>query len=194
MPDLNDKIPAIEITPAILKQCMPHATQPNCERFAEPLNKAMKVYEIDSTRRQAAFLAQIAHESGSLRYVEELASGKAYDTRTDLGNTPEIDGDGEKYKGRGLIQITGRANYAAVSNELNYNFLDKPEALELPGPASYSAAWFWYYHNLNRLADIDAFEKISARINGINKTTGRPNGIEDRFAHWERIKEVLKVS
>jgi putative chitinase len=192
MAELNGGIPGVEITPVLLKQCMPHATEANCTAFAEPLDKAMRKYEIDTTRRQAAFLAQIAHESGSLRYTEEIASGEAYEGRADLGNTEP--GDGKRFKGRSLIQITGRANYAELSKELDYDFIKDPKALEKPGAASFASAWFWYSRHLNRLADIDAFEKISARINGVNKKTGRPNGIEDRFEHWERIKKVLKVS
>src|SRR6478735_6484303 len=185
MADLNDREPPIVLTPDLLRECMPHATEANCLRFAEPLNKAMQRYEIDSTRRQAAFLAQIAHESGSLRYTEEIASGEAYEGRADLGNTEP--GDGKKFKGRGLIQLTGRSNYKLISQELSFDFINQPEALEKPGAASYSAAWFWYYNHLNRLADVDAFEKITRRING------GVNGLADRIQHWERIKKVLKV-
>jgi putative chitinase len=180
------------MTPELLKACMPNATLENCQKFAEPLKGAMQEYEIAKTpRRIAAFLAQIAHESGSLRYVEEIASGEAYEGRTDLGNTQP--GDGKRFKGRGLIQITGRYNYADLSKELHYDFIAYPEALERPGAASYSAAWFWWSRHLNRLADIDAILKISIRINGINPKTGKPNGWDDRIEHWERIKKVLKV-
>jgi len=142
-------------------------------------------YGIDTTRRAAAFLAQIAHESGSLKYVEEIASGEAYEGRADLGNTQL--GDGKRFKGRGLIQITGRATYKELSAELGYDFIAHPEDLEKPGPAAYSAAWFWDSRHLNRLADIDAFDKITRRING------GLNGIEDRRKHWRQCAAVLKV-
>lgn len=173
------------MTPELLKQIMPFATQANCEKFAGPLTLAMEAYEIKTPRRQAAFLAQLAHESGSLRYVEEIASGDAYEGREDLGNIQP--GDGTRFKGRGLIQITGRSNYKDVSAELKYDFIANPEALEKPGAASFSAAWFWHSRGLNRLADIDAFEKITRKING------GLNGYADRLEHYERAKKALGV-
>ena len=184
MPNLNDGIP-YELTPEDLQKCMPYATPENVAMFAPKLKDAMLKYEISTTRRAAAFLAQIAHESGSLKYTEEIASGDAYEGREDLGNTKP--GDGKKFKGRGLIQLTGRSNYKLLSEELHFDFIADPEALERPGPASYSAAWFWFYNHLNRLADIDAFEKITRRING------GVNGLADRVKHWEQCKKVLKV-
>lgn len=164
---------------------MPFAKEENIKRFLSPLNNAMQRYEIATPRRQAAFLAQIAHESGSLRYVEEIATGEAYEGRKDLGNTQP--GDGVRFKGRGLIQITGRANYEALSHALNFDFIKEPEKLELPGAAALSAGWFWHLKDLNRLVDIDAFEKITKRING------GLNGIEDRIEHWIRCKAALNV-
>lgn len=173
------------MTTAQFKACFPHATKENLEKFFIPLTNAMRKYEIDTPRRQAAFLAQLAHESGSLRYVKEIASGEAYEGRKDLGNT--IPGDGVRFKGRGLIQITGRNNYKEVSEALEYDFIADPEALEKPGSASYSAAWFWHSRHLNRLADIDAFEKITKKING------GLNGYEDRCKHWETTLNALGV-
>jgi putative chitinase len=181
----------LQMTAEKLKECIPSATKEHCELFAGPLTGAMEEYEIKTTRRQAAFLAQIAHESGSLKYVEEIASGEAYEGRKDLGNTQP--GDGKRFKGRGLIQITGRSNYTELSKELHYDFIVHPKALERPGAASYSAAWFWWSRHLNRLADIDAFLKISIRINGVNPKTGKPNGWADRLEHWERCKKALGV-
>lgn len=172
------------MTIAQLKKCLPHATQANIDKFGPKLIEAMVRYNISlSPQREAAFIAQIAHESGSLRYVEEIASGEAYEGRKDLGNTQP--GDGKKFKGRGLIQITGRSNYETVGKALGYNFILNPENLELPGPACFSAAWFWQDRGLNRLADIEAFEKITRKING------GINGLVDRMAHWELAKEVL---
>jgi putative chitinase len=169
-----------------LKECLPHASEENIEKLGLKLIEAMIFYGIDTARRQAAFLAQIAHESGSLRYVREIASGEAYEGRKDLGNTEP--GDGKRFKGRGLIQITGRANYRAVSEALKYDFVSDPEALELPGPACYSAAWFWNSRSLNFLADEDEFEKITRKING------GVNGLMDRLDHWETAKRVLGIN
>lgn len=169
-----------------LKKCMPFATEENIDKFLIPLKMAMDKYGIDTPRRQAAFLAQLAHESGSLRYVEEIASGEAYEGREDLGNTQP--GDGVRFKGRGLIQITGRANYESLSIALNYDFIKNPEALEKPGAAALSAGWFWYVRHLNKHADIDGFQAITRKING------GLNGYADRVKHWERCKAALKVS
>lgn len=189
--NLNAEPNPVTLTPELLKKCMPFANDGNILRFCTPLNLTLAKYEINTPRRVAAFLAQLAHESGSLRYVEELASGEAYEGRRDLGNTEA--GDGVRFKGRGLIQITGRANYESLGHALNYDFIKDPEALEKPGAAAMSAGWFWYLKDLNRLADIDAFEKISARINGVNRTTGKPNGMEDRLKHWDNCKKALNV-
>lgn len=173
-----------------LRSAMPYAGD-RAAIFLMPLNQAMEAHQISTPRRQAAFLAQIAHESGSLRYVRELASGEAYDTgrlAARLGNTPEDDGDGQRYKGRGLIQITGCANYRECSQALfddSQLLLDHPELLELPQNAAMSAAWFWESRGLNELADQGAFERITRIING------GTNGMADRLAHWDRALKVL---
>lgn len=174
------------MTAEVLKKCMPHASDENIQKFLKPLNEAMEKYEINTPRRQAAFLAQLAHESGSLRYVEEIATGEAYEGRKDLGNTQP--GDGKRFKGRGLIQITGRANYQAIGEALGYDFINHPDDLEKPGAASFSAAWFWWSRHLNRIADMDGFERITRKING------GLNGLEDRKKHWENCKKALNVT
>lgn len=143
----------------------------------------MMEFEIDNPERQAAFLAQIAHESGSLRYVRELASGEAYEGRADLGNTEP--GDGQRYRGRGLIQITGRSNYQACGDALGVDLVGNPELLEGPDLACRSAAWFWKAKGLNELADNGDFKLITKRING------GYNGYEDRVAFHERAQQVL---
>jgi putative chitinase len=134
------------------------------ERFIEPLNLAMQEFEIDTPQRMRMFLAQIGHESGELRYVRELASGEAYEHRIDLGNTEP--GDGVRYKGRGLIQLTGRRNYTEASAALGLPLIESPELLETPLNAARSAGWFWYKNNLNSLADLGKFDAITRRING----------------------------
>jgi putative chitinase len=157
---------------------------------------AMSRFEIGQPKRIAAFLAQVGHESGELRYVRELGSDEylsKYDTgalAARLGNTPEADGDGQKYRGRGLIQITGRRNYLSCSQALfgDDRLLREPTLLEQPQWAAESAAWFWQRNGLNELADKDQFTAITRRING------GLNGLEDRLRLWARAKAVLCVS
>lgn len=181
----------MQLTKELLKACMPAATGPNIDKFLTPLNLTLQKYDIESPKRAAAFLAQIGHESGSLRYVEEIASGEAYEGRKDLGNTQP--GDGVRFKGRGLIQITGRANYKALSVALNYDFIADPAALEKPGAAALSAGWFWNLRNLNKFADANDFSRISKLINGVNRKTGLPNGWDDRLQRWAIAKKALGV-
>lgn len=172
-----------------LRKCIPYAG-PRAALFHPHLVAAMAEFSIDAPMRQAAFLAQIAHESGSLRYVLEIASGEAYDTgrlAARLGNTPEADGDGQRYKGRGLIQITGRDNYRSCSLALygDERLLEIPSLLEEPVDACRSAAWFWSSRKLNELADTGAFRAITRVING------GFNGYADRLAYYERAQAVL---
>ncbi len=180
----------IAITLDQLRAIMPHAG-PRAAVFLDPLNRAMAEFGIDTPIRQAAFLAQVAHESGSLRYVRELASGEAYDTgrlAERLGNTPEDDGDGPALKGRGLLQITGASNYRACSQALFGDpqaLIDHPELLELPENAARSAAWYWLARRLNDHADRRDFGRITRIING------GLNGYADRLAYYERAQKVL---
>lgn len=130
-----------------LRSIIPAAPQ-NLAQYIPFLNQAFEEFGINTPQYQAAFIAQVAHESGGFRYVKELASGKSYDTGTKakaLGNTPEADGDGQKYKGRGLIQVTGKHNYKACSLALfnDDRLLATPQLLETLQYAVYSAAWFW---------------------------------------------------
>lgn len=161
----------------------PYRRRERLAMFVVPLNGTMAEFEINTAKRQAAFLAQVAHESGCFKWLLEIASGDAYEGRSDLGNVQP--GDGRRFKGRGLIQITGRANYAACGAALGLDLLAHPELLEEPVNACRSAGWFWKTRGLNGLADIDQFEAITKRING------GLNGLADRIAHWERAKEVL---
>ena len=161
------------------------------ERFLPHLNSTAEEFEISTPQRLRMFLAQIGHESGQLRYVRELASGEAYEGRVNLGNTEP--GDGVKYKGRGLIQITGRSNYALVALALGLPLLEKPELLEQDEPAARSAGWFWYKKNLNSFADMDAFDAVSDIINKgrVTRAEGDTNGYADRLALYLRACEVL---
>lgn len=168
---------------------------PNARAFAgaflPALNASMPRWQIDNPERVAAFLAQVGHESGQLRYVRELGSDRylaRYDTGSlalRLGNT--ADGDGQRYRGRGLIQVTGRYNYQACSRALfgDERLLEQPELLEEPCWACESAAWFWQSRGLNALADQAEFNRITRLING------GLNGLEDRLKLWARAREVL---
>jgi putative chitinase len=155
--------------------------------FLPFLEDAMHEFQINTPKRQAAFLAQIAHESGGLHWLVELwgptpAQGR-YEMRYDLGNIAP--GDGYKYRGRGLIQITGRSNYKRAGDALGADLIAQPELLGEPALACRSAGWFWKTHGCNELADTGLFEKITRVING--GLTGYP----ERLGLWERAKEVL---
>lgn len=135
------------------------------EMFFGPLTAALQEFEITTPRRQAAFIAQVAVESGEFRYTREIASGAAYEGRTDLGNTQP--GDGERFAGRGLLQATGRAMYDRIRVALGIDCVANPSLLETPIGACRSAAYIWTVEKkLNPLADTDAFFSITHRING----------------------------
>lgn len=187
------------ITKDQIKQVMPKITAENLEKFYEPLNAALEKWEINTPRRIAMFLAQLAHESGSFRYVKELASGEAYEGRKDLGNI-EV-GDGVKYKGRGLIQITGRRNYADYFTSVGLPVTSDPTLLEGALHAVNSAGWFWKTRKLNIIAEspditvykhkdkvygpFGPFEYITLRING------GFNGMDDRLKYYANAKKAF---
>ncbi|GFM68557.1 glycoside hydrolase [Pseudomonas cichorii] len=178
------------ITQQQLQQILPNAGS-KAGVFISALNAAMTRYSILTRLQVSAFIAQIGHESGQLRYVRELGSDdylKRYDTgqlALRLGNTPEDDDDGQFYRGRGLIQVTGRANYVACGEALGLDLLNRPELLEQPEHAAMSAAWFWDRARLNALADKGDFLLITRRING------GTNGLADREALYQRALKVL---
>ncbi len=180
----------MSITQQQLQQILPNAGQ-TAGVFVPVLNTAMVRFQIVGTKRIAAFIAQIGHESGQFRYVRELGNDQylsKYDTGSlakRLGNTPETDGDGQKYRGRGLIQITGRANYMMCGEALALDLINQPELLEKPQHACMSAAWFWASRGLNTLADAGQFDTITRRING------GQNGAADRQALYARALKVL---
>ena len=174
------------ITAQQLLQILPNAGQV-AGFFVPVLNTAMNRYQIIGTKRVAAFIAQIGHESGQLKYVKEIwgptAAQVKYEGRKDLGNT--VAGDGSKYRGRGLIQVTGWANYMACGEALGLDLIKQPELLEKPQHACMSAAWFWATRGLNTLADAGQFDRITRRING------GQNGAADRQALYARALKVL---
>lgn len=172
-----------DLTADQLQRIMVHAMAANVALFVQPLNDTFAEFDIGTPLRQACFLGQIGHESGYLRYVKELASGQAYDGRADLGNTQP--GDGVRFKGRGLVQITGRGNYQACGQALGLDLISQPELLEQPENAARSAGWFWGEKNLNALADAGNYKLITRRING------GTNGFDDRVAIYVAARREL---
>lgn len=160
------------------------------------IDHAMKAYGIDTDARVAAFLANVVHESGRLAYVRELwgptPAQQRYEGRIDLGNTQP--GDGRKFCGRGLIQVTGRKNYEILGAALKLPLLDHPELLEQPGNAADSAGWFWATNKLNAFADAGDFDGACDKVNFGRKTLkdGDSNGYVERYALWKSLKLVLQ--
>lgn len=193
--------------------CFEKASFENRERYHLSLTSAMEYHQINTPLRQAHFLGQICHESlflksvvenlrysasGLLRvfpkyFTKELAQEYAYKPEkiasrvyaNRYGNGDEESGDGWRYRGRGLIQITFRDNYKAVGDALDFDFINEPEKLQLVGAASYSATWFWDSRKLNQFADKDDVKKITLRING------GYNGLEDRIGLVNHMKKIL---
>lgn len=138
------------VTAERLKVLLPGSTEANRLKYLPYFNRYMSQYGIKTEKQVAAFFAQTGTESGQLRYTAEIASGAAYEGRKDLGNVHP--GDGVKFKGRGLIQITGRYNYEKASAALGADFINSPELLEQPEWAVKSACWWWAMAGLNQIA------------------------------------------
>ena len=147
-------------------------------------NVHLETYSIKTQLRFCHFLAQLAHESGNFRYMEEIASGAAYEGRKDLGNVNK--GDGVRYKGRGPIQLTGRANYRKYGQELGIDFENNPTIVALPSVGMLVACKYWSENNLNVFADYDDVTTITRRING------GLNGFDDRKNKLSLIKGWFK--
>jgi len=172
----------------LLGMVMAAATQARVALFAGPIAAVMARYDISTPLRQVHFLSQVGHESGELRYMQELASGTAYEGREDLGNTQP--GDGARFKGRGLIQLTGRYNYTAYGESIGR----RDEVLASPAIVATDpdlcvdvAGYFWQRENLNTLADRDDVERVTRRING------GTNGIGHRRDLLERAKSLYGI-
>ena len=176
------------ITIEQLRAICPQAKDAKLAAIVDPLNDAMREFEIDALPdRAAAFLAQVAHESGQFNYLREIwgptPAQAGYEGRVDLGNYQP--GDGFKFRGRGLIQCTGRLNYKKCGEALGLDLEHFPEMLEALVPACRSAGWFWQTHGLNELADAADFERITRRING------GLNGYAERCAFLQRAEGAL---
>lgn len=188
-----DRIPerpdAVRLDPALLRAAV-GCTADLAEIYADHLTAACEMYDILGPVRMAAFLAQVGHESRSFKYTAEVwgptDDQKRYEGRKDLGNV-QI-GDGYFFRGRGLIQVTGRANYTQMAETMGLPLLQSPELLEQPRWAALSAAAWWHGHGCNQLADKGDFELLTRRING------GINGLEDRLKRWERAKTALAAT
>lgn len=209
------------LTEEILQKSFPKCKKPG--EWPGALNPAMEKYEINSIPRAAAFLAQVGHESCQLNHIEENLSYSArrlmtvwprrfptiekatpyarnperlanYVYANRIGNGPEDSGDGWKFRGRGLIQLTGRSNYNAASAALGADLIADPDQLLAPPVAALSAAWFWQSHGLNALADdktddndIEDFTRITKIING-----GQA-GLQERLALFKHITTIVSA-
>lgn len=179
------------ITDSQLRQVMPHLSADKAQLYLPHLNQAMANSGIDNMLRTAAFIAQLAHESGEFRFMEEIwgptDAQRRYeppsDLATRLGNTQP--GDGKRFKGRGPIQITGRFNYKKYGDLLGVDLVDHPELAADPQWAFATAGLFWKSNGLNELADKPDFVTITKRING------GTNGLADRQMYYERAKKAL---
>lgn len=176
----------MNVTAQQIKLIAPATAAAALDTFPPIINKYAERFGVTTKLRMAAFLAQVLHESGCFRWLHELASGKEYEGRKDLGNVHE--GDGERYKGRGLIQLTGRANYAQASKELFGDesiLLDNPDKAAEPDTAVLVAYWFWQKRHLNLLADKGDTTGITRAING------GTNGLSERKLYYEAAINVL---
>jgi putative chitinase len=173
----------IKITADLLKKIEPSANAEIIASLAKPLSKHMTAYEIDTPLRAAHFLAQAGHESAHFRTLHEYASGAAYEGRKDLGNV--MRGDGKRYKGRGIFQLTGRANYRAYGKALGLDLENNPELAADPEVSVRVACEYWKKKGLSGWADRDDVNEITRRING------GYNGLADRKGCLARAKKHL---
>lgn len=175
----------VTIDTTLIRAMMPSAPALRLTPHAAYIAEALAFGGIDTPQRIAAFMAHLAHESGEYRYMEEIADGSDYEGRADLGNVQP--GDGVKYKGRGPIQITGRANYQACGTFLGLPLLERPDLLTRPEHGTLSAAWFWSKAKpwLNPAADRGWFKVTTRLING------GYNGLDDRLRYYQRNLRLL---
>ena len=169
-----------------LKYIAPLSSKVDREAYLKELNDLCSRYGIDGVEL-AAFVAQTAHESGGFHYLKEIASGAAYEGRRDLGNINK--GDGVRFKGRGYIQITGRANYTKFREWLGGapDIVSHPEMIERPHLAMLASIWYWKHNNLSPIALSDDFRLLTKKING------GLNGYTSRLAYYIKAKKILNI-
>lgn len=205
----------MDITQDQILEVFPNAREDIVETIHNGLSILFEDYEINTPLRLAHFLAQTAHESGGFRLTEEnlnysaqrltevfpkyfrnvdvnayarkpeKIASRVYANR--MGNGDEASGDGWKYRGRGLIQLTGKSNYQRFADFLDFSLEDVDEFMKTPEGALESAAWFWYMNDINQLADKDDVAAVTKKING------GTNGIEERRKYTKKFKEVIGV-
>ena len=183
-PEIAD-LSALNLSIAQLTEIAAFADPARVELLYHPILRTLAEFDLTTPLRQAHFLAQLCHESGSFNYLEELASGEDYEWRDDLGNVQA--GDGVRFKGRGLIQITGRTNYHDCGDALGQDLIATPTRLADPDLACRSAGWFWNTRYLSAFADRDDVDTITYRING------GYNGYDERVEFLNTAKAVLGV-
>lgn len=197
-----------------LQACFPRTPRDRIEYFHEGIDQTFEVFEINTPARMASFLAQTGHESGDLMYTEEnlhykaatlsrlwpslfpagvaeqyaargpqAIASRAYGGR--MGNGPEETGDGYAYRGRGLIQLTGKSNYAACSDALGMDLISEPDLVSQNPVAVLSAGWFWDTHHLNSYADNGDIAGMTKVING------GTIGLEERVKNFHRMLPIL---
>ena len=206
----------MQVTLELLQQLCPHTKTPILEGYVEPLNTVAEYYEMTTNAaRLAGFLAQVAHESGGFTAVKEnlnyskdglrkifskyftddsiatayarqpeKIANRVYANR--MNNGDEASGDGYRFCGRGLIQLTGRANYTKFANDLGMSIEDTVAYLETPNGAVASAGWFWDNNNLNKYCDSGDFITLTKRING------GTIGLADRQHHFDIAMHYLQ--
>ncbi len=162
-----------------------NAPSDRLRQLASSLNDVLNHYQINTPLRICHFIAQVAHESDCFNAMEEYASGADYEGRDDLGNTQP--GDGVRFKGRGLMQLTGRSNYAEFSKAMNQDFIAQPQLVGQIPFAIWVAGWYWDTRKLNEDADRDDLEGVTLRVNG------GYNGLEDRRNYLQKAKAVLRA-
>lgn len=175
-----------KLTVKQIRAIMPYCPLARAKQFADPINDTLERFDINKNKQRIAFfLATIAVESGELRYTEEIASGAAYEWRKDLGNV--FAGDGRRFKGSGIIQLTGRGNATRAGLYFGEDFISHPEKMRQLPYAVLTAGWFWLTHNLNHHCDRGDFRRVTRIVNG-----GLTH-IAEREAYLARAKKVLGV-
>lgn len=177
----------MNITEPKIRRIMPKADDTRVKEFVKSFNEWSDTFGITTKVRAAAYIAQVAHETAELKYLEEIASGKAYEGRKDLGNTQP--GDGVRFKGRGYLQTTGRANYQryASSEYCNGDLMSHPEWLAQQPGCQKSSMFYWKVNKLNRFADVEDIRGLSKAING------GYNGLAQRMYYWRMAKKALFI-
>lgn len=171
------------ITKTMIKAIAPNSKDEIVNPMVEYLNKYMPTYEVNTYLRVCHFLAQAAHESASFRTLEEYADGSAYEGRKDLGNVNR--GDGKRYKGRGIFQLTGRSNYRTFGSKIKKDIEINPALAATPEVSVLTALEYWKSRGLSTFADKDDVETITRRING------GLNGFDDRKKYLAVAKKII---